>query len=169
VDEYTRTNLDNWESRVPVHTGPQGYDLDRYVKDQLALSRVVTLDAPRLGDLMGQRVVHLQCHIGTDTLSLARLGAEVTGVDFSPSALAAARQLAERAGPAVRYVQATLDEVPERLQETFDLVYTGVGALNWLPSAATVGRHRQRLAAAGWASLPAGRPPDAVHAGRRAR
>jgi SAM-dependent methyltransferase len=135
VDEYLQTNLENWESRVPVHTGPQGYDLERYLADPAALSSVVALDAPNLGDLTGQRAVHLQCHIGTDTLSLARLGAEVTGVDFSPSALAAARQLAERAGPPVRFVQATVDEVPERLPGTFDLVYTGVGALNWLPSA----------------------------------
>ena len=135
MDEYTRTNLENWESRVPVHTGAQGYDLDRYLDDPKSISRVVSVDAPHLGDLTGQRVVHLQCHIGTDTLSLARLGAEVTGIDFSPAALAVARQLAERAGPAVRYVQATVDEVPLRLPETFDLVYTGVGALNWLPSA----------------------------------
>lgn len=134
VDEYTRTNLANWESRVPVHTGDGGYDLQRYVDDPTALSDVVAFDARHLGDLTGQRVVHLQCHIGTDTLSLARLGAEVTGVDFSPSALHAARELAQRAGQEVRYVEATVDDVPHRLAERFDLVYTGVGALNWLPS-----------------------------------
>lgn len=134
VDRYTRTNLENWESRVPIHTGPRGYDLQRFVDDPEALSDVVAFDAPRLGDLSGCRVVHLQCHIGTDTLSLARLGGRVTGVDFSPSALAAARQLTDRAGPPVRYVESTVDDVPSRLPETFDLVYTGVGALNWLPS-----------------------------------
>ena len=99
------------------------------------MSDVVTFDAGSLGDLSGKRVLHLQCHIGTDTLSLARLGGEVTGVDFSPSALAAARELAARAGPSVRYVESVIDEVPARLPEVFDLVYTGVGALNWLPSA----------------------------------
>lgn len=135
MDEYTRANLANWESRVPVHTGPQGYDLQRYLDDPTALSGVVAFDAPFLGDLTGTRVVHLQCHIGTDTLSLARLGGEVTGVDFSPSALAVARDLAERAGAEVRYVEASVDQVAERLPEQFDLVYTGVGAINWLPSA----------------------------------
>lgn len=129
-----RTNFENWESRVPIHTGPKGYDLQRFIDDADALSDVVAFDAPRLGELSGQRVVHLQCHLGTDTLSLARLGGSVTGVDFSPAALAAARELADRAGPTVRYVESTIDDVPSSLQETFDLVYTGVGALNWLPS-----------------------------------
>ena len=144
VDDFTRTNLANWESRVPIHTGEQGYDLQRFLDDPDALSDVVAFDADHLGDIAGLRVVHLQCHIGTDTLSLARLGGEVTGVDFSPAALAAARDLAERAGGDVRYVESSIEEVPRRLPETFDLVYTGVGALNWLPS---VNR---------WASIVAG-------------
>ena len=134
MDEYTRTNLENWESRVPVHTGVGGYDLQRFFDDPGALSDVVAFDAPWLGDLTDLRVVHLQCHIGTDTLSLARLGAQVTGVDFSPSALAVAGDLGERAGPPIRLVESSVDDVPTRLPETFDLVYTGVGALNWLPS-----------------------------------
>ncbi|MFA9430539.1 class I SAM-dependent methyltransferase [Egicoccus sp. AB-alg2] len=134
MDEHARTNLANWEARTPIHAASEAYGLQRYVDDPSRLSDVVAHDAPFLGDLTGLRVVHLQCHIGTDTLSLARLGGEVTGVDFSPSAIAVARDLAERAGPPVRYVQASVDEVPEALPETFDVVYTGVGALNWLPS-----------------------------------
>ena len=148
VDDHTRVNLENWESRVPIHTGDRGYDLQRFIGDRTALSDVVAFDAPHLGDLSGQRVLQLQCHIGTDTLSLARLGGEVTGVDFSPTALAVARQLADRAGPPVRYFESTVDDMPARLPETFDLVYTGVGALNWLPSvrrwAATVGNALER-------------------------
>ena len=93
------------------------------------------IDLPHLGDLTGSRVVRLQCHLGTDTLSLARAGADVTGVDFSPAALAAARDLAERAGPPVRFVESAIDDVPRVLAgETFDLVYTTVGTVNWLPS-----------------------------------
>lgn len=149
MDEYTRTNLENWESRVPIHTGAGGYDLQRYLDDPDALSDVVAFDAPRLGDLTGLRVVHLQCHIGTDTLSLARLGAQVTGVDFSPSSLAAARELSERAGPPIRLVESTIEDVPTRLPETFDLVYTGVGALNWLPSVRRWARVVARLLAPG--------------------
>jgi SAM-dependent methyltransferase len=132
VDDHQQANLDNWEDRVPIHA--RDYGLDRYLEDPGHLSGVVAYDAPSLGDLAGKRVVHLQCHIGTDTLSLARLGGEVTGVDFSPAALAVARDLAERAGHPIRYVEASVDQVPERVSDTFDVVYTGVGALNWLPS-----------------------------------
>lgn len=133
-DDPFAVNLRNWESRVPIHARSADYGLERFVSDPDHLSGVVAFDAPHLGGLTGLRTVHLQCHIGTDTLSLARLGADVTGVDFSPSALAVARDLAARAGPPVRYLESSVDDVPERLRETFDLVYTGVGALNWLPS-----------------------------------
>lgn len=132
--EVERVNLANWESRVPIHAASRTYGLDRFVADPAHLSDVVRFDAPHLGDLTGQRAVHLQCHLGSDTLSLARLGADATGVDFSPAALAVARDLSARAGPAVRYLEASVEQVPERLPETFDLVYTGVGALCWLPS-----------------------------------
>lgn len=134
MDELLRANLANWESRVPLHAASDEYGLARYLDDPGFLSPVVRSDAPRLGDLHGLEVVHLQCHLGTDTLSLARLGARVTGVDFSPGALQIARDLAERAGPPVRYVEAGVEDAPEALSARFDLVYTGVGALCWLPS-----------------------------------
>jgi len=97
------------------------------------LSPVVAYDEPWLGDLTGLDVVHLQCHIGTDTISLARLGGRVTGVDFSPSALAVARDLAAAAGVEARFVESELYATPDVLAEQFDVVYTGVGALIWLP------------------------------------
>ncbi|MCC5887005.1 MAG: class I SAM-dependent methyltransferase [Gammaproteobacteria bacterium] len=135
-DDPFAVNWRNWESRVPIHARSKAYGLDRFLADPQHLSTVVQFDAPHLGDLTGLRVVHLQCHIGSDTLSLARLGASVTGVDFSPSALTVARDLSARAGPDVRYIEASVAEVLDVLPETFDLVYTGVGALNWLPSVA---------------------------------
>jgi 2-polyprenyl-3-methyl-5-hydroxy-6-metoxy-1,4-benzoquinol methylase len=133
-DDLQHVNLANWEARVPVHAASESYDLAGYLDDPGKPSGVVAYDRPHLGDLTGRRVVHLQCHIGTDTLSLARLGGEVTGVDFSPGALEVARDLALRAGAEIRYVDSSVDDVPQRLPETFDLVYTGVGALNWMVS-----------------------------------
>jgi 2-polyprenyl-3-methyl-5-hydroxy-6-metoxy-1,4-benzoquinol methylase len=101
---------------------------------------VVRFDLPRLGDIGGLRGVHLQCHIGTDTLSLHRLGARMTGLDFSAPALAQARSLASRAGADVEYVEATVDEALTVLEPgSFDLVFTGVGALGWLPDIARWG------------------------------
>ncbi|MCV7255492.1 methyltransferase domain-containing protein [Mycobacterium hackensackense] len=126
TEDWRATNLANWESRVPLHTGPDGYDLAGF-DDPAHLSDVVRYDLPRLGRLDGLDVVHLQCHIGTDTVSLARLGAKsVTGIDFSPSALEAARDLAKGA---VTFVESDVyDAVGD-----FDLVYTGIGAICWLP------------------------------------
>ena len=132
-DEYLAINLANWNSRVPHHV--LGYGLDRYLEDPAYLSDVVRFDLPRLGDIAGLDVVHLQCHIGTDTLSLARLGARsVTGLDFSQPALDAAEDLAARAGSDIRFVRSELYRALDVLEPaSFDLVFTGIGALCWLP------------------------------------
>lgn len=127
-------NRANWDERAPVHAASAGYAVQRYADDPHHLSDVVRFDAPRLGDLTGLRGVHLQCHIGTDTVSLSRLGAAMTGLDFSPASLEQARLLADRAGAEIDFVEsevyAALDILP---RESFDLVYTGIGALCWLP------------------------------------
>ena len=128
-------NRRNWDERVPLHVASEEYGLDRFRSDPRHLSDVVRFDAERLGSIDGLRVAHLQCHIGTDTISLARLGAvQVTGLDFSPRAVAVARQLALELGAAVDIVEADVYSAPERLgRGMFDLVYTGIGALCWLP------------------------------------
>lgn len=132
TEDYRAINLANWNSRVAFHE--RGYGLDRYRADPEHLSDVVRFDLPRLGDVTDLDVVHLQCHIGTDTLSLARCGARMTGLDFSAPALEVARRLAADCGADVEYVEAELYGAVEALgRERFDLVYTGIGALNWLP------------------------------------
>lgn len=134
TENWRALNLANWESRVPVHLGPGGYELDGF-EDSRYLSGVVRYDLPRLGDISGLDVVHLQCHIGTDTVSLARLGPRsVTGLDFSPSAIAAGIALAERAGNPVTFVESDVyDAVGALGVQCCDLLYTGIGALCWLP------------------------------------
>jgi SAM-dependent methyltransferase len=132
--DYRAINHANWESRVRHHAASSEYQIDRFRSDPHHLSEVVTFDLPRLGSIDGLDVVHLQCHLGTDTLSLARLGARVTGLDFSGSALAVARALADAAGPPVDYVEADVFDAVEVLGAArYDLVYTGIGALCWLP------------------------------------
>jgi SAM-dependent methyltransferase len=134
TDDWRNINLANWESRVPLHTGPDGYDLAGF-DDPRYLSAVVRYDLPRLGRLDGLDVVHLQCHIGADTVSLSRLGARsVTGLDFSPAAVDAARALADRALADAAFVQADVHDAVGALGAgSADLVYTGIGALCWLP------------------------------------
>jgi SAM-dependent methyltransferase len=134
IDDWRSINLANWESRVPLHTAPDGYELAGF-DDTEYLSPVVRYDLPRLGRLDGLDVVHLQCHIGTDTVSLARLGTRsVTGLDFSPAALEAARALTLRANAEVRFVESDVDGAVGVLgAECCDVVYTGIGAICWLP------------------------------------
>jgi SAM-dependent methyltransferase len=131
--DYRRINLANWNSRVPHHE--VGYALHEHRNDPTHLSGVVRFDRPRLGDIEGLVGVHLQCHIGTDTVSLARLGARMSGLDFSAPALDVARRLATDCGHEIRYEEADVyDAVGVFGREQFDFVYTGIGALCWLPS-----------------------------------
>ncbi|MET0955870.1 MAG: class I SAM-dependent methyltransferase, partial [Cryobacterium sp.] len=137
MQEYLDTNRANWDDRASVHAARTGlgYGVQRYVDDRALLSEVVRFDLDRLGDITGLRTVHLQCHIGTDTLSLARLGARVTGLDFSPVALAEARTLVAETGDGVDFVESDVYSALSVLEPaSFDLVYTGIGALCWLPS-----------------------------------
>ncbi|WP_022879857.1 bifunctional 2-polyprenyl-6-hydroxyphenol methylase/3-demethylubiquinol 3-O-methyltransferase UbiG [Microbacterium sp. B19] len=135
--EYLDANRANWNERATLHAARDGsgYGVLRYVEDGAALSDVVRFDQPLLGDLTGKRAVHLQCHIGTDTLSLARLGARVTGLDFSENAVEEARRLVAETGDAVDFVRSDVSHATDVLPAgEFDLVYTGIGALCWLPS-----------------------------------
>ncbi|MGA4507874.1 class I SAM-dependent methyltransferase [Propionibacteriaceae bacterium G1746] len=131
--DYLTMNAANWDARADAHVGEGGYGLHR-VDDPDWISGVVRHDLPRLGDVRGLDGLHLQCHLGTDTLSLARLGARMTGLDLSARSLEHARALAERAGAQVEYVHSDVYSAPDALAgRDFDLVYTGIGALCWLP------------------------------------
>jgi SAM-dependent methyltransferase len=137
MDGYQATNRAMWDERAPAHAASPDYAVDRFVADPSFISDVVRFDLPRLGDVRGLRGVHLQCHIGTDTVSLSRLGATMTGLDFSAPALAAARRLAAATADHTDFVQGDVHEAVELLgAQAFDLVFTGVGALCWLPDVA---------------------------------
>lgn len=134
-EQWRADNLAGWDNRVDIHTGPKGYDVDALLRDPKRLSPTVENDKQALGSLTGLDVVHLQCHLGTDTLSLARLGAKsVSGLDFSSKAIAHCRSLFERTGTAGRFVQGDVFDAKTLLNDTFDLVYASVGAINWIPS-----------------------------------
>lgn len=133
--DWIADNRTMWDDRAAAHAASADYRGDDYRADPTALSTVVAHDRQWLGDLSGRSAVHLQCHIGTDTISLARLGASpVVGLDLSPASIDQARRLASDTGDDVEFVVGEVGAAPELLGgRTFDLVYTGVGALCWLP------------------------------------
>jgi SAM-dependent methyltransferase len=137
MDDHLSANRANWDERVASHL--KAYGAEEFTDDPRAISSVVATDAKALephlpgGSVEGLKLMHLQCHIGTDTLSWARLGADVTGIDFSPEAIQAARMLATRAGIAARFETSTVEDSPDTVTDRFDIVYTSVGVLVWLP------------------------------------
>jgi 2-polyprenyl-3-methyl-5-hydroxy-6-metoxy-1,4-benzoquinol methylase len=136
VTDYVDLNRASWNDRAAAHAASADYDLARFATDPAHLSGVVRFDRELLGPLTGQRGVHLQCHIGTDTVSLARLGATMTGLDFSDKSLQEARRLTEQAGAEIRYVQSDVYDALTAVGDGYDFVYTGIGALCWLPDVA---------------------------------
>lgn len=130
-------NQRSWDAVVPAHL--TAYRADDFVADRGRITSVVRDDLAALarhlpnGSPAGLDLVHLQCHIGLDTLSWARLGARVTGVDLSSASTAAARDLARRAGLPATFLDSDVAHALDVCDERFDVVYTGIGALCWLP------------------------------------
>ena len=160
VDESLDLNRANWDERAAVHAASPDYAWDRFIADPSFLSDVVRFDLPLLGDVQQLRGVHLQCHIGTDTISLARLGARMTGLDFSGASLAQARTLAAQIGSDVEFVQANVYDAVAALDgATFDFVFTGIGALCWLPDIRRWAQVvSQLLSPGGWLFIREGHP-----------
>lgn len=131
-------NRRNWDERVGAHLAPEGYDLRSLRAGSGALNAIEEQELPELfGSLDGKRVLHLQCHFGADSLTLAQRGAAVVGVDFSSEAIRAARGLAQELGLAHRatFVECDLYDAPAALanEGAFDLVFTTWGTIYWLP------------------------------------
>ena len=137
MDEFLEANRRNWDDRVGVHLGPDGYSVEELIANPEHITDVVRFDSEQLGSVDGLRLLHSQCHIGTDTLSWARLGAQVTGFDFSPKAVAAARSIADRAGIEATFIESEVASASSNVDGEFDLVYTSVGAICWLPELET--------------------------------
>ena len=144
LDPYRVANRARWDETVAIHAKSEFYGLDRFLAGE---SKLLPLDLEEVGDVTGKSLLHLQCHFGLDTLSWARMGAEVVGVDFAPSAVDTAREIAGCAGLKAEFVESELYASPDVLADrlgSFDIVYVNLGALCWLPDVA------------GWARVCAG-------------
>ncbi|MBN1147057.1 MAG: class I SAM-dependent methyltransferase [Anaerolineales bacterium] len=123
-----KNNQELWDELAPVHF--EAYrEIETLRQGGVCLDEIELAD---LGDVRGLSLLHLQCHIGADTLSWARLGARVTGVDFSEQSLALARELAEELGLEATFVHSNLYDLRQNLEGQFDIVYTSRGVLVWL-------------------------------------
>ncbi|MQY09104.1 class I SAM-dependent methyltransferase [Actinomadura macrotermitis] len=129
-EDYRALNRPLWDERVAVHFGSDFYDVPGF---RAGAQTLRDFEIAEVGDVAGRRLAHLQCHFGLDTLSWARRGARVTGLDFSGAAMEAAQGLAADCGIDARFVTADVYDAPAALGETYDIVYTGLGSLVWLP------------------------------------
>lgn len=130
--DWLEMNRANWDARVPVHLGSPLYDIPAFVAGHDTLR---AYESGEVGDVHGRTLLHLQCHVGFDTLSWARRGATVTGLDFSRPAVEVAASIAARIGAgSARFVTANVYDAATALAgETFDIVYSSVGSLQFLP------------------------------------
>lgn len=128
---WRELNRASWDERVGIHLNGSFYDVEGFRERRDSLK---DFEKAEVGDVTGRRLVHLQCHFGLDTLSWAARGAQVTGLDFSAPGIEAASDLAAALGIDARFVASDVyDAVSALGGQTFDIVYTGFGALNWLP------------------------------------
>ena len=129
-DNYFEINLKRWNELVDINAQSRMYDLEGFKSGKTAL---LPIELEELGDVNGKSLLHLQCHFGMDTLSWARLGAKVTGVDFSDKAIALARELSKELNIPARFINANIYDIPNVLNENFDIVFTSYGTICWLP------------------------------------
>lgn len=129
-ENYKEINRESWNGRVDTHLASEFYDVEGFLKGKTSLKEI---ELALLGDVKGKRILHLQCHFGQDTLSLARMGATVVGADISDTAIAAAENLATKMNLKAEFVCCDLYELPNHLDGEFDIVFTSYGTIGWLP------------------------------------
>lgn len=130
MDKYINANRALWDELARINYRSDFYKVDAF---KAGLNKLRPYEMEEIGKVEGKELLHLQCHFGLDTLCWARLGARVTGADFSAAAIEQARALAAEAGLEARFVCSDVYELPDQLNGTFDIVYTSRGVLGWLP------------------------------------
>jgi len=130
LPDYIAVNKQTWNQKTAVHLKADFYDVPGFLAGKSSLH---SIELDLLGDLNHKKVLHLQCHFGQDSLSLARLGAEVTGVDFSDKAIEQAQSFAQKLQLDATFVCCDLYDAPHHINEKFDVVFTSYGTIGWLP------------------------------------
>ena len=130
MNEYFKTNRKLWDDCTKIHFDSEFYDVQGFKKGKCTLPDV---EIEEVGNVAGKNLLHLQCHFGQDTLCWARLGAKVTGMDFSEKGINQAVLLANELDIPARFICCNVYDLTEHLDEKYDIVFTSAGVLNWLP------------------------------------
>ncbi|MFX1409554.1 MAG: class I SAM-dependent methyltransferase [Promethearchaeota archaeon] len=129
--KFFESNLKRWNELVDINIISDWYDLEGFLEGK---SSLLPIEIKELGDIKGKSLLHLQCHFGMDTLSWARMGAIVTGVDFSDKAIKLAKELSKELKIPAKFIQSNVYDIPRIVQEHYDIVFTSYGVLCWLPN-----------------------------------
>ncbi len=129
-NNYLEINRQSWNARTDIHLKSAFYDLEGFMNGKTSLNNI---ELALLGNLKGKKILHLQCHFGQDTISLSRLGAEVTGIDLSDQAIQHAKKIAKQAKSSAKFICCDLYDLPNHLAQQFDLVFSSYGTICWLP------------------------------------
>lgn len=130
-ENYLEINKEAWNNKVPIHLDSEFYAMDSFLKGKNALPQT---DLDLLGNIKGKSILHLQCHFGQDSLSMARMGAKVTGIDLSNKAIEKAQALNIELNLDATFICCDVYNTLEHIKEKFDIVYTSYGTIGWLPN-----------------------------------
>lgn len=128
--DYISINKELWNNKTDYHVNSKFYDNENFINGKSSLNNI---ELKLLGNINGKSVLHLQCHFGQDTISLTRLGAKVIGIDLSDKAIDIAKELAIKTNSDVEFICCNIYDLPEHLNQQFDIVYTSYGTIGWLP------------------------------------
>ena len=128
--DYIAINKETWNKRTVIHVDSDFYDNANFIKGKSSLN---DFELNLLGNIEGKSILHLQCHFGQDTISLTRMGATATGVDLSDKGIETAKDLAIKTNSDAQFICCNIYDLPQHLNEKFDIVYTSYGTIGWLP------------------------------------
>lgn len=127
---YQEINRKLWNEKTHIHIESEFYAMDKFLAGETSLKEI---EIELLGNVKGKTILHLQCHFGQDTLSLARMGAKVTGVDISDVAIEKAKILSTQMNLPATFVTSDVYDSPNHIQQKFDIVFATYGTIGWLP------------------------------------
>ncbi len=126
--KYIETNKIAWNKRTPIHIDSEFYNNTDFKKGKCSLKKI---ELDEIGDVKNKKLLHLQCHFGQDSISFARMGAKVTGVDFSTIAINKAQRISQELNIDVNFIESNILEL--NINQRFDIIFSSYGAIGWIP------------------------------------